>query len=208
MTAPNFHVAPTPSASAEQTPNDGRRRHRISAHEYELLAKAGAFDDQRVELIDGEIIYMIPSGEGHAMSVSRTTKRLNVALDESLLTRPQNPINAGTFGRPEPDVAVVLTKNLVQGQPPSEIELAIEVSDSTLKYDQTDKASLYASLGVPDYWIVNLVTNVLEVRRAPIELPAARFGFDYSSIQIIPRTGSVSPLVAPDVVLRVEDLLP
>ena len=142
------------------------------------------------------------------MSVSRTTRRLNIALDESLLTRPPNPLNAGTFGRPEPDIAVVLTSNLVSGETPSQAELVIEVSDSTLKYDQNDKASLYASLGVQDYWIINLTESTLEVRRQPIARASARFGHDYASLQIYMRGQTASPLVAPTLSLKVEDLLP
>lgn len=92
--------------------------------------------------------------------------------------------------------------------PPSQVELVIEVSDSTLQYDQTDKASLYASLGIQDYWIINIPEETVEVRRQPIARAAARFDSDYSSIQILTRGQSVSPLVAPDVVLQVNDLLP
>lgn len=206
MTAPVLEVAPSPNGT--HAPGVGPRRRPLSAHDFEQLVLLGLLDGSRFELIDGEIIEMPPIGENHAMSVSRTTRRLNIALDESLLTRPQNPLNAGTFGRPEPDIAVVLTSTLVPGETPSQAELVIEVSDSTLKYDQTDKASLYASLGVQDYWIINLVESTLEVRRQPIARPSARFGFDYASIQIYTRGQNASPLVAPSLSLLVDDLLP
>ena len=210
MTATIQQSAPTKAlpANGVHSPEVNPRRHRISAHEYELLAAAGAFEGLRVELIDGEIIEMTPTGESHVGSTNKTHRQLNLKLEEQLVVRGQSPLNAGIHGSPEPDVAVVLFSKTSPDAAPSEAELVIEVSNSTLKYDQTDKASLYASLGVPDYWIVNLVANTLEVRRAPIELATARFGFEYSTLQIIPRTGTVSPLVAPDVTLRVEDLLP
>ena len=213
MTAPLLEQAPVvepqiPQSQPNSTEQFGPRRRPLTAHDYEQMALLGFFEGLRVELIDGEIVEMPPIGEPHAMSVSRTTKRLNIALNDDLLTRPQNPINAGSFGRPEPDVAVVLTSNLVRGEAPSQVELAIEVSDSTLKYDQTDKASLYASLGIQDYWILNLVESTLEVRRQPIPRPSARFGFDYANTQILTRGQSASPLVAPDLTLKVEDLLP
>ncbi len=184
------------------------RLKRWSVEEYERLLSTGVFDGQRLELIDGDIIDMTPMGEPHAGSVNRTHKQLNVKLEDQLFVRGQSPINAGFYGRPEPDIAVVSLDALLPDQPPSRAELIIEVSDSTLAYDQGDKSSLYASLQVPDYWIINLQENVLEVRRAPMGRPNARFGFDYSQIQIIPRGGVVSPLVAPDVSLRVDDLLP
>jgi len=190
------HVAPT------------YRTKRWTVEEYERLLSTGVFDGARFELIDGEIIEMTPMGEPHAVGMGKTHKQLNISLEEQLLVRGQSPINAGNYGRPEPDIAVVSFDALLPNQPPSRAELIIEVSDSTLAYDQGDKASLYASLGVPDYWIVNLQENVLEVRRAPIERPQSRFGWDYSITQIIPRGGQVSPLAAPDVILQINDLLP
>ncbi|BCM93706.1 hypothetical protein IAD21_05597 [Abditibacteriota bacterium] len=186
----------------------GPRRRPLSASDYEQMASLGLFEGLRVELIDGEIVEMPPIGESHARSVTKTAIRLTVALHERLLIRSQNPINAGTLGRPEPDVVLVPLESLQVEGPPSQAELVIEVSDSTLKYDQTDKASLYASLGIQDYWIINLVEESLEVRRQPIARSVARFGFDYASIQILTRGQSASPLVAPDVVLQVQELLP
>ena len=204
MTTPVLESAPQIIGGTEIGP----RRRPLSAHDYEQMALLGLFDGLRVELIDGEIVEMPPIGENHSVSVGRTTKRLNIALSDALFTRPQCPINAGTLGRPEPDVAVVLTSNLVRGEAPSQVEFVVEVSDSTLKYDQTDKASLYASLGIQDYWIINLVESTVEVRRQPIARGAARFGFDYASLQILTRGQNASLLVAPDVVLQVDELLP
>jgi len=190
------HVAPT------------YRTKRWTVEEYERLLSTGVFDGARFELIDGEIIEMTPMGEPHAAGLSNTAEAVTVPLHGRLKIRNQCPINAGNYGRPEPDIAVVSFDALLPNQPPARAELIIEVSDSTLAYDQGDKASLYASLGMPDYWILNLQENVLEVRRAPIERPQSRFGWDYSITQIIPRGGQVSPLAAPDVILQINDLLP
>jgi Uma2 family endonuclease len=202
MTTP-ISEAPAPALTSVKP-----RSKRWSVEEYERLLSTGVFDGQRLELMDGDIIEMTPMNEPHAASVTNTAEELTVPLHGRMKVRNQTPLNAGAYGRPEPDIAVVSLDALLPDQPPSRAELIIEVSDSTLAYDQGDKSSLYASLGVPDYWIINLQENVLEVRRAPIERPSARFDFDYSQIQIIPRGGSVSPLVAPDVSLQVDDLLP
>ncbi len=194
--------------SIERLEQMGPSVRRVSKSEYEMLALAGCFANERVELIDGQIIQMPPCDELHARSASRTIRALILALPEEFLVRPRNPIDARENGLPEPDIAVVLTSHLKRGEVPSQAELVIEVSDSTLKYDQSDKASLYASLGIRDYWIINLVERTLEVRRQPIARAAARFGFDYASILILTRGQNASPLVAPDVVLMVNDLLP
>jgi len=181
---------------------------RWTVEEYERMLALEMFRDARFELIAGEVIEMPLISELHAISVTNTAEAVTVPLHGRLKIRNQCPINAGNYGRPEPDIALVSFDALLPNQPPSRAELIIEVSDSTLAYDQGDKASLYASLGMPDYWIVNLQENVLEVRRAPIERPQSRFGWDYSITQIIPRGGQVSPLVAPDVILQINDLLP
>lgn len=210
MTAPISEKPPVaaPHINGTQTSGNERRRHLLSANVYEQMASLGLFDGLRVELIDGEVIEMPPIGENHAQSVTKTSIKLIVALHERLLVRSQNPINAGAFGRPEPDVVLVPLETLGSSEPPRNVELAIEVSDSTLKYDQTDKASLYASLGIQDYWIINLVESTLEIRRQPIPRASARFGFDYAQTQILTPGQSASPLVAPDFSVKVEDLLP
>ena len=77
-------------------------------------------------------------------------KRLNRTLDEALVTRNQNPFNAGENGRPEPDIAVVRPEALRSEEPPGEAILIIEVSRATLEYDRTTKAGLYASIGIAD----------------------------------------------------------
>ena len=184
------------------------RKRPISAHDYMRMAELDFFEGQRVELIDGDIITMPPISEDHAQSVDKVTTKITVPLYESFIIRCQNPFNAGENGRPEPDIAVVRPESLSADEPPSEAILLVEISKATLRYDQTTKASLYASLGVPDYWIVNLIENQVEVYRQPIESAGAQFGHEYASRQIYRSGQSVTLLETPAVSIEVDGMLP
>ncbi len=180
----------------------------ISARDFLWMAENGLFEGQRVELINGEVINMPPISEAHAQSVSKVTTRVTVPLHEQFVIRCQNPFNAGDNGRPEPDIAVVRPESLSADEPPSEAILLVEISKATLNYDRTTKASLYASLGINDYWIVNLIESQVEVCRQPIARPTAEFGHDYASRQIYQRGQSIALLEVPAVAIEVNAMLP
>jgi Uma2 family endonuclease len=116
----------------------------------------------------------------------------------------QAPLALGLEAEPEPDLAVVRGewRDFVAG-PPSTAELVIEVSDSTLAFDQGTKANLYARAGIAEYWIINLPERVLEVRRRPD--PARG---EYQSISRHGSAEAVAPLADPTVTIAVRDLLP
>lgn len=110
---------------------------------------------------------------------------------------------------PEPDVAVI------EGKPedckdalPKTAALVIEIADSSLAFDRTEKASLYAKAGVRDYWIVNLKDRRLKVRRRPVEDETAIFGYSYSTLQILAENEIVAPLAKPEAEIKFTDLLP
>ncbi|HYE75078.1 MAG TPA: Uma2 family endonuclease, partial [Blastocatellia bacterium] len=86
--------------------------------------------------------------------------------------------------------------------------LVIEVADSSLEYDRDYKGSLYARVGINDYWIINVREQQLEVHRQPVADNEAEFGFSYADIQILKAGDSISPLVKPEAVIAVADLLP
>jgi Uma2 family endonuclease len=176
--------------------------------EFEALIAEGHFQDSRVELIAGEILEMSPMLEPHARGILFTAAALaEIFPFRTFFIRQQMPLYAGEGYRPEPDILVIRREELSDDAPPSSAVLLIEVSDSTLRYDRTDKASLYASVGVADYWILNLVNQVLEVRRTPQLDSTARFGFSYSSLQTLSAGDTVAPLAAPDSVIAVADLM-
>ena len=202
--APTAATPPDDQLSLEELP----RKRLISADDFARMAEIGLFEQQRVELIDGDIILMPPMSEAHAQSIDKITKRFNRTLDEQLIVRGEHPFNAGDHGRPEPDIAIVRPEHLALDAPPSQAILIVEVSKSTLAYDRDTKLHLYASLGISDYWIVNLIENQIEVHRQPIESSGAQFGHDYASRQIYQRGQSISLLEVPEVSIDVDAMLP
>ena len=108
-----------------------------------------------------------------------------------------------------PDVAVIRgTRRDYSREHPSRPVLVVEVAESSLPLDREHKGSLYARAGVADYWVLNLLDRVLEVYREPIEDPAARFGWHYASIEVLPSGSVAIPLIAPGVRIPIAHLLP
>jgi Uma2 family endonuclease len=137
--------------------------------EYEDLARMGHFEDEHVELLDGAIVRMSPTHPPHSGIVQRLTRMLVTALDESQATvRIQSPLALSSRSMPEPDVVVAPPGDYLDAHP-TEAWLIIEVAESSLRKDQLIKARLYAQAGVPEYWIVDVDANVIEVRTGPVD---------------------------------------
>ncbi len=160
---------------------------RFSIAEYDRLAELGFFDsDGRVELIRGEIIKMAAKGRLHSVCNSLLFGELYVLMARRACVRGQEPIILPTDSEPEPDVVIARNRsdNYVSSHPENaDIVLVIEVSDSTLKYDQSTKLSLYAESGISDYWILNLVDNQLEMHSEPFQKQTG--GFDYRLKRVV-----------------------
>ena len=141
------------------------RRHRISVEHYYRMAEAGLFaPDERVELIDGEIVDMPPMGTRHAGKLSRLAAIVSAAVGDRGIVRVRLPLRLGEDSEPQPDIAVVLPRaDYYEQHHPTAADtlLAIELSDSTLKFDRDIKAALYAQHGVPETWILDLRANRL-----------------------------------------------
>jgi Uma2 family endonuclease len=170
------------------------------------MGELGFFHGQRVELIEGEIIVLSPQNWPHSSTVDRVGEVLRRILGTGFWVRTQIPLNLGTSD-PELDVSVVLGRREDYSDHPTTAVLIVEVSDSTLAYDRSRKASLYARAGIADYWIVNLVDKQLEVRRDPRPDPSQYYGHGYASVTILVPPAVVNPLAAPQVSLAVADLL-
>lgn len=190
-------------ADAEPTPR------RWTREEFDRLADFGLFRCQRAELIEGEIMVFSPQGPSHSYGTDRAFTAIGRSGWQGVWVRMQLPMDFGAFSEPEPDVSVV------SGSPedfkmahPTTALLIVEVSDSTLRYDRTHKASLYAKMGVAEYWIVNVGDGHLEVRRDPRPDPAQPFGFGYAGLAILRAGDQVAPVYAPAVRIAVADLLP
>lgn len=144
-------------------------RRRFTVDEYYRMAEAGILSrDDRVELIDGEVVRMTPIGPRHASCVMRLTTLLPQLAADYAIISVQNPVRLGTYDEPQPDVVVLAKRQdfYRHAHPgPSDTLLVIEVADTSIEYDRTRKLERYALSGVPEVWIVNLGENLVEVYR-------------------------------------------
>jgi Uma2 family endonuclease len=181
---------------------------RWSREEYYALAEQGWFQGQRVELIDGEIWEMSPQHELHFQAILLAGDVLRDAFGPGHTVRPQGPLKLGAISDPEPDLAVVPGSARDYVEHPTNALLVVEVSESSLAFDRSHKASLYAFAGIQEYWIINLVARQLEVHRDPIPDTQETHGFRYDDVTTLRGGDAVSPLAAPQAMIRVADLLP
>jgi Uma2 family endonuclease len=179
-----------------------------SRREYYQLGAEGYFDDQRVELIEGEIIQMPPIQEPHVAGVDLVRYALEVVFGRKFWVRTQAPLHLRRRSVPQPDAAVVPGRPGSYRTAPTSALLIVEVSESSLAFDRGRKASLYASAGIGDYWILNLVHRQLEVCRKPAKDPSQVHGYGYADVRIMLPGESISPFAAPKARIKVADLLP
>lgn len=181
-------------------------RRRFTIDEYQRMGEAGIFkNDDRVELIDGEIIQVSPIGQRHAGCVDRLNRILVTRLGELAIVRVQGPIDIPPHSEPEPDITVLRPRAdfYTSGQyhpGPEETLLVVEVSDTTLAFDRGVKLRLYARSGVPELWIVNLRGEMIEIYRDPA-------AGEYRDVRRAQRGETVSPQAFPEITIRVDDIL-
>lgn len=139
---------------------------RFTIAEYHRLAELGFFgEDDRVELIRGEIVQMAAKGKRHSTFNRRLIRELSKLLGVRATLQSQDPIIIPEYSEPEPDIAILRNRedDYINAHPsPADTLLLIEIADSTLSDDQKVKLPLYAEAGISDYWIFNLVENCLE----------------------------------------------
>jgi Uma2 family endonuclease len=144
---------------------DPLRRHRLTAAEYRRMGEVGILRaDARVELIDGEIIDMTPTGSRHAGVVRHIARLLERAIGDLAVISIQSPVALGDRSEPEPDIALLSPRVdfYKSAHPhPRDVLLIIEVADASLRYDRQVKVPLYARHGIAEVWIVDLERNVL-----------------------------------------------
>jgi Uma2 family endonuclease len=173
--------------------------------EYARLIDDGYFrPDERAELIDGEILVMTPQKSRHATGVQLAHAALQRAFTGTVV-RSQLPFAIEPDSEPEPDI-VVASGSIrdYADQHPDKALLIVEVSDSTLPFDRQVKGPLYARAAAPEYWIVNLVENLVEVYRDPIETAT---GWTYRLVQQVRAGETITPIHATRPI-TVTDLLP
>ena len=176
----------------------------FTVQEYHLMTEAGVFaNNQRVELIEGEIIQMAAIGTRHASCVNRLARRFSLIPEDLATFAIQNPIQLTGRTEPQPDVVLLQPRAdyYETAHPiPSEILLLVEVSDSTVNYDRDVKVPNYARSGIQEVWLWDLGANRLEVYRYPT-------ANGYTSIPKIERGEMVSPLAFPDFEVSVDLIL-
>jgi Uma2 family endonuclease len=147
------------------------QHYRFTADEYTRMAAEGIIPaDARVELIEGEIIEMSPIGSRHNAVVDRLNRVLVGRLGDAAIVRVQGSIQLGERVVPQPDFAVLRSRDdfYVDTLPgPADVLLLVEVADSSLAYDRSEKSRLYARYGIPEYWLLDLVQNTVLVHTEP-----------------------------------------
>lgn len=178
-------------------------KRRFTVEEYHRMGEAGIFhEDDRVELIDGEIAQMSPIGRPHAFTVMMLTNLLVQAVGGRALVSPGNPVRLTRWTEPQPDLMLLrpdvdYREEFVE---PGHVLLLIEVADTSLAYDRGVKLRFYAQAGIPEVWIVDVEHERVEVYRNPA-------GESYSAVAVVPRTGGLSPAALPDAHIAAADIL-
>jgi len=176
----------------------------FTVDEYRRMGEAGIFEeDDRVELIHGQIVQMSPIGPRHAACVNRLLALFAPLLPEGATLSVQNPVVLDLHDEPQPDL--VLLRFRADGYQaalprPDDVLLVIEVADTTPAYDRNIKAPLYATAGIAEYWLVNLAGGAIEIHRGP---RVDR----YADVRPAGRGTTTSPLAFPELELQTDTIL-
>lgn len=178
------------------------QRHKLSVDDYYRMAQAGILhEDDRVELIAGEVLDMVPIGSRHAEVVDRISELFIRRLAGQWRVRVQGPLRLGRYDEPEPDVAVYRYADYSGAHPgPADAVLVVEVADSSLAYDRRVKLPLYARHRIPEVWVINLERGVIEVNRDPAD-------DGYRQCLVVTRGEGVAPLLLPELRVPVVSIL-
>lgn len=178
---------------------------KLTVEEYHRMAEAGILDpDERVELIDGQIVKMAAKGTTHTVGLRRTARLLESLLKGQAEVYTQDPVVLNNFSEPEPDIAVVQISPLeyIDHHPtPPEVYLIIEVADTTLKRDCEVKNKIYAQSGIAEYWVLDVKNRQLRVFREPSDR-------GYQNQIILGEDASISSLEFPSLNVAIASMLP
>ncbi|UBF25866.1 Uma2 family endonuclease [Kovacikia minuta CCNUW1] len=168
---------------------------RFTLDEYHRLIELGFFKpDDRIELIRGELIQMASKGTAHEVCLTRLLRELPILLGDRATLRCQSPITL-LDSEPEPDFTIAQNRSddyLSAHPSPADVLLIIEISDSSLAYDQDVKLSLYAENIISNYWIFDVINRILEVYNEPYRKPSGSFGYRVKRI-VLPDEAIVLP---------------
>jgi len=187
---------------------DGPRPMKWTREQYYKLSELGYFEGKRVQLIFGEIIEMGNQNRPHALAIGLVLDVLQVVFAGVGFLEVQTPQPTDDSDS-EPDVRVVAGKRRdYPDDHPRSALLVVEVADTSLFYDTTTKAELYATAGIADYWVLDVENRQLHIFRDPVALPVGLGATAYGTHITLDATFTVSPLAAPSAIIAVADLLP
>jgi Uma2 family endonuclease len=143
--------------------------HLLTVDDYHAMVEAGILrEDDRVELIDGQIIDKMPLGPEHIRIVNVLNKLAVVRASDVVEVSIQNSVRLGLYDEPEPDVVLLKPNRDMTRVPHAEdVLLLVEVADSSVEFDKRIKLPRYAAVGIPEVWIVNIPEKRLECYRNP-----------------------------------------
>ncbi len=183
---------------------------KFTIEDYHRLTQLGFFEENdKVELICGEVIEMAAKGMLHATVNRRLARELADLIGKLATLQGQDPILLSNYSEPEPDLVILKNKedDYLSSHPhPEDILLLIEIADSSLDYDQITKLSVYAENNITHYWIFNLVDFCLECYREPYQNLKGEFGYRNKSIYL-PNESVTLPCFS-DVILNLTKVFP
>jgi Uma2 family endonuclease len=179
-------------------------KHLTNLDEWRRMGEANIFSpESRVELINGEIIDMAPIGSNHAGHLKRITNFLALLVAGKAIVSVQDPLQLGDLSEPEPDFMLLKPNpDFYTSRHPiaDDVLLLVEIADSSLKFDQTQKLRLYALHNIPEYWLINLNDICLEVYKKP-------HGEVYAEKTTIYSRDSITLSQLPSITVQVADIL-
>jgi len=196
-------TSPSPAWTAT-----GPRPVRWTCAEFHRFGDLGMFEGRRALLIDGVILEQGPMNPPHAIALGLVTQALQAVLGPGYWLRVQLPLVLNLDTDPEPDVAAVLGSPRQYVSHPAKADLVVEVADTSLRFDTTEKRGLYAAAGIADYWVIDVNGRLLLVFRDPVADATQPHGHGYATALTLGANDAVAPLAAPAANVRVADLLP
>ena len=172
---------------------------------YYHMTQAGILSpEERVELLDGEVISMAVKKPPHVVTTKLASDYIERLLSGLTLVRVQDPIHLNQYSEPEPDIAVVMppVRRYIKHHPSvDEIFLLIEVADSTLRFDTEKKALAYARASIPDYWVVDTIARQVYIFREPQE-------GKYTKKLVLSESSTIMPLAFPEIEVELVEFFP
>jgi Uma2 family endonuclease len=176
----------------------------FSVDEYHQMIMTGIIkEDDKVELIDGEIITMPPIGPNHASNVNRLNSIFYFNLGNTIIVSIQNPIQLTDYSEPQPDIAILKYRDdfYKNNHPKAEdVLLIVEIAETSVEYDKALKVPRYAESNIIETWLFDLQNERIEMHRNP-------FNGIYQEIRIAQKGQKISCINFPKIEFSINDLL-